>query len=156
MAKGASARRRARPDHDGVSEQFTLATNALLTRLIINGHLQGLPAFRKVFADLERALKHFARVFGVHGGPPDQKRLMMDVHRLRLLEAAIVGLPIRLDFDPVVARWLLRKLRTVDRRVRLATDDPFLAGQPVEWYEHHIRLKRESKSRAENSRKSEQ
>jgi predicted transcriptional regulator len=106
-------------------EDYVSVSTILLGRLVAKEELVHKKAMKAFFKSKDAELDHYRAIV--------KDTLLIDVCRLRLLEIAIVSMPLRKKPDHDLGAWLLRKLVEVYSTVE--EHDRQYLGSPIEYYE---------------------
>jgi len=106
-------------------ESYINVSSILLGRLVAKEELVKKKAMKSFFKAKDAELDHYRAIV--------KDTLLIDVCRLRLLEIAIISMPLMKKPDHELGAWLIRKLVEVYSTVE-EHDRKFL-GSPIEYYE---------------------
>jgi predicted transcriptional regulator len=106
-------------------EGYVTASTILLGRLVAKEELVRKKAMKSFFKAKDAELDHYRAIV--------KDTLLIDVCRLRLLETAIISMPLRKKPDHDLGIWLMRKLIEVYSTVE--EHDRSQLGSPIEYFE---------------------
>jgi hypothetical protein len=110
---------------DNAFETYINVSTLLLGRLVAREELVRKKAMKAFFKAKDAELDHYRAIV--------KDTLLIDACRLRLLEIAIISLPLRKKPDHDLGAWLLRKL--VETYSTVEEHDRGHLGPPIEYYE---------------------
>ncbi len=110
---------------DSAFEAYCTASAILLGRLVASGEIARKKAMKSFFKAKDAELDHYRAIV--------KDTLLIDVCRLRLLEIAIISMPLRKKPDHELGAWLLRKL--VETYSTVEEHERKYLGSPIEYYE---------------------
>jgi hypothetical protein len=106
-------------------ETYITVSTFLLGRLVAKEEMVRKKAMKAFFRAKDAELDHYRAIV--------KDTLLIDVCRLRLLEIAIISLPVRTKPNHDLGAWLLRKL--VETYSTVEDHDRNFLGSPIEYYE---------------------